>query len=551
MKHIPATGPSDGWNDPRSHFEATFSDKGVAYSGTYFFHGAEFDFRISKQASGKYVMRGYANAISPLDDHILQVAGAAKAKITAELEEKKPGYIASMGEKRIPEFNIHCKIYCTTDNTDECKAHIQERILQLYKDHAPYIHRVYGEVVTRDTITPGLAAVCHVDEYMKANHHGLNKRSYAKLRDCIVDICMLLPHKPMCKFTEREITSLFSGIKVSKTTQKRIHDFWRYCLDAKLCSGKIPFPAEPRKPRDPDKEFRKGARPDFLDTTEQFSLYEQCSKTPSGPNCGVALMLWGGFSAAKACELVWGDVIWYPDPDYIRIKYFRMDLVGATHDYTAPLFPFAASILAQRYCALQAEHTTEALATMPIVSKIKSPKESIGASALTQHATRCLQDVGVTHAHLDALRKIDPSVSASARMLQATYANNLYVLCKLESEPGTAKFLIRESLSFSTTDDHYTNFADEDAGQHLHDIMSVLQPEKEIIVDEGPTLLATGMECRAFAPESTLHRTGCIADYRLAPGEELVIKCPHGVTGSARVRGYTATGELRRAPKSK
>ena len=44
---------------------------------------------------------------------------------------------------------------------------------------------------------------------------------------------------------------------------------------------------------------------------------------------------------------------------------------------------------------------------------------------------------------------------------------------------------------------------------------------------------------------------GVVAEYQLAPGEELIIKAPHGVTGSVRAREVLSSGKLRRKSWSK
>ena len=253
-----------------------------------------------------------------------------------------------------------------------------------------------------------------------------------------------------------------------------------------------------------------------------------------------------------ACGLNWSDVIWSDtDPDYVRVKNFRNDLAGATHDYTMPLFPAGALILRTRYLELHTTHSNKDLDNMPIVSKIKSPDASMGSDALIQHATSMLLSIGMTYAQLDALRRIAPDIAVSSRMLGNTYAQNVNVRCALQDEPGTAKFLQREALSGNTTDDHYTSFSDEEAGKHLHDIMSVVQPEQDIDIDEGPLIRPDGREQRCIAPETTRQRVGFVATYQLMPGEELVIRCPHGVTGSVRARGIHADGSPRRKTRKK
>ena len=189
---------------------------------------------------------------------------------------------------------------------------------------------------------------------------------------------------------------------------------------------------------------------------------------------------------------------------------------------------------------------------MPIVSQSGNPKKAMTPDALVQHAMMRLHTIGLSYASLQALGKNTPEkIAVSKLLLHNTFLNNVYYRCALESEEGTAKFLCGESLSSNTTDDNYTCFSDEEAGERLHNTMSVLTPERAIDVDDSPKVLPDGRMQYTYAPETTRQRVGHVGHYRLQPGEEIVIKCPHGVKGSVTTRGYNADGTLRRKTQRK
>lgn len=106
------------------------------------------------------------------------------------------------------------------------------------------------------------------------------------------------------------------------------------------------------------------------------------------------------------------------------------------------------------------------------------------------------------------------------------------------------------SMQIEDTDDHYTCFSKEESGLRLHDYMSVMVPKKEIDVhEENIKLLLNGMVEYTYTPETNRHYVGLVNDYKLNPGEEIIIKCPHGIKGSIGTRSYSDDGSLRRKCK--
>ena len=132
------------------------------------------------------------------------------------------------------------------------------------------------------------------------------------------------------------------------------------------------------------------------------------------------------------------------------------------------------------------------------------------------------------------------------------YAKLVTLYCALKEEEGKAKFLGREALSSNTSDDHYTCFSDDEAGERLYTIMTCVTPEEMITVDCEPIeLLPDGRVQYTFAPETTRQRAGHVGRYTLQPNEEIVILCPHGVVGFATTRGFNEDGTLRRKTSRK
>ena len=552
MEYLKNFESNSAWNAPRSYIKSEQDEKGrLIIFGVEFYHGVEFRFRLTQQTNVGAAMRGSVSVNDTDGYHIMQISGSKKVEILKQIEEKRPDYLRKMEGKRIPELNMTISVYCNSLDIETIKERVNDAVLRLNKEYANQIHHAYGAVVRPDTITPGLAAQKHVDSFLKKNHAGLSEKSFKSYREEILLMCMELPYIPMANFKQSMIQSYFKAKNLGQHKKDLLRNFWEYCRQAKVCTGNLPFPPKEKKKISTSKATRDATRPDDLSLTEQDKLFDLISVDPTGGDAGIALQLWGGYSAKDSCTINWGDIIWDENHlDYVRVRYFIHDLVGATHNYTAPLFPAGAKILHTRYQKLRERYSEKELTKMPIVSQIKNPAKAMTPDALVQHATMRLHSIGLSYRELDTLRKFNPDMAISRLLLTNTYAKNVNVSCSLQDEEGTAKFLMHEPLSSNTTDDHYTCFSDDEAGERLHTIMSCVIPAEMIEIGCEPTeLLSGGREQHTFTPDTTRQRVGHVGQYTLNPGEEIIIKAPHGITGSAIVRGINKDGSLRRKTK--
>lgn len=548
-----ASSANQDWGDPRNSFYTEHEGNKLHVYGTIYHHNAEFRFSLRQQSTGGAVMRGSVSVISPVDGQIMQMTGREKTAKLEELKAKRPEYYDAMAGKRFPELNLTTSVHTNSLNIDEVKAAVLGAVLRLYTANAGQVHRAFDQISRPDTITPITAAHKNVDKFMEVNHRKLSSKVYTQCRNDILTMCADLPSKPMSDFTQAQIEAFFKAKKHSQRKKDLLAAFWLYCLQAGICIGASPFPVKQKRKLSPNVAARNAVRPDVLSLEEQDKLYNCLDAECTGGDCGIALQIWKGFSAKTACEKTWGDLLWKEGHnDYARIKHSRPNLVGATHDFTAPIFPAGALLLRKRYLSLVEKYDEETLKKMPIVSLRSNPKKAMTPDALVAHTTMRLHSIGLSYASLQALGKNTPEkIAVSKLLLHNTFFNNVYYRCALESEEGTAKFLCGESLSSNTTDDNYTCFSDEEAGERLHNIMSVLTPEQAVDVDDSPKVLPDGRVQHTYAPETTRQRVGHVGHYRLQPGEEIVIKCPHGVKGSVTTRGYNADGTLRRKTQRK
>ena len=543
------------WNDTRCRLSVEEDSDGKLHIfGMYYHFDTPFRFSLRQQKSGKSVMRGTVSIISKRDGRIMQLEGRKKNEILKKLEETRSGYLADMQGKRIEELNLSTSVSTDSLDHDHVKAAIVRAVLRLYNEHAVQIQRESGEIARPETITPLTAVQMHVDDYLSKNHRTLGKEKYEQYKRNILSICFLLPHIPMADFTYSIMSKAISSAKVSQQKEQLLKKFWLFCIQSGICIGVLPFAEEKKRKPSPEVSIRNATRPSMLSLEDQDNSYNLIYPDPTGGDCGYALMAWGGFSAKDSCPLCWRDVIWCNGhTDYVRIRFSRPDLAGATHDYTAPIFPFGARILRKRYETLRLQYSEDELNNMPIVSQITDPTKAMSPDALVQHTTMRLRTIGLQYEAIRNLRQSEgTTIAVSRRLLKNTFLHNVYFLCALAEEEGTAKFLAKESLSNNTTDDYYTNFADEEAGERLFAYMSVVIPEETIPpVEENPKRLPNGHLRYTYSPDTTRQRIGHVGHYTLRPGEEIIIRCPHGVKGSVTTRGYNDDGTLRRKSKKK
>lgn len=545
----------DCWEDPRSYLVEDDEKNGKLHiQGSFFLHNTEFRFSMNQQTSGSVVMRGQVSLISPKTGLIMQYGGRKRTLKESNIKERRPEYWKNNEGKRITELNITTSVSSNSLIIDDLKIAISNAAARLYLENVNRINQEFGEVSRPDTITPIAAAYRYVDDYIRLNHKSSNKKACEKYRSSILAMYLQLPHIPMSIYQSSTIKSFLKSAKLSKQNEKLFRNFWEYCLQKGVYRGFNPLPPKPPKAFSPDIASRNAKRPDVLSLKEQKKAFELLLSEPNGGDTGFALMLWGGFSAKDSCNFLWKHVIFSPGhDDYVRIKYYRPDLAGATHDYTAPLFPSGGLILLKRYSLLRQKYSEDKLQNMPVVSQISNPNKAMRAEALVQHVTMRLHSIVSTYESLYTLPKnSSKKIILSKRLLHNTYENNVYYHCNLQNEEGTAKFLCRQSLRSNVTDDHYCCFSNEESSLHLHDYLSIMVPEKELDAPETNTkLLPNGMVENTYTPETTRQCIGFVNNYKLNPGEEIVIKCPHGVIGSIRTRGYNEDGTLRRKTQSK
>lgn len=528
----------DGWADKQSYLtERRREDGRMSCHGVYVLHGMSFKFHITEQRTGAYVMRGAVSPIDPMTGKSVDIGAREKAKYFDVHPEKR--------EIRCPEVLISHALYTNTTNIEEIKATVAEAVQRLYHDYGARLHHVYGVVARPNTILPIIASTKHVDQFLSTRHKNLGESSYRNYKGDIINIASSLPAKAMCEISMKEVEKTLRRTNASVRKQKLLFEFWGYCIDKGICVGKNPVPIVEKKRKSPEALMRAVKRKDRLNPVENDKFHEMLMLDLTGPACGTALMLDGGYAGEIAADFRWGDLIFGDPQEYVCVSYNRPDLAGATHNYTAPIFPSGALVLRARYERLVEQYGKEQVAEMPVASQITNPKVPCGAAVLKQHARLLLLKKLFSYEDVHVLSE-ESSDAVSNRVLLNTYKAMVNRNLGLENEPGIVKFLLHQSLSGSVTDDNYASFTSEESRDFLFALMSYTRPEIEIEDKDLTVLVSNKKEKRVVFPETTRQRVGCLATFTLQPGEELIFAASHGTTGSVKARGFTADGKIRR-----
>ena len=510
-----------GWDDPRSYTDERKNEKGeVCYKGALFRDEIEFRFSVRQHQTGKYLYRGRVRAISPRTGKIMKTAEGSESA----------------------EKQISTEIYFQT--AEDLAESVQCAAERLCCENGIQMTRELGYSVRPDAITPGCAGILYAEPFVAAEYRGVKLPTAETYAKKIKKYCAGLYQVPLAQYRASYVTDYYQRNKVGKEMQGRLHKFGEFLLDNGYAQGQNPFP--PIQPRRPTAQARQNAVKIVkeLDLDMQDAMYQaiQTKRTPSGGDCGIALMLWGGFSADS--ELTWRMVDLYGYP-YVVAMCRREDYAGATHSFDRVLFPQAADILRSRYGQLCGRYSETELADMPIVSLDHNPRRKMNAAALHQYAGMMLRKIGIGEATFAARKQGDEPVAKG--ILITTYRKNVELRIGLQGDEGRRKYLQAMSLRSNVTDDNYTSFADADACACMYRAMQCMQPLRGL---EQPTeeyrVLGDGEKEYRYVPDTTREIVGVVAEVVIPPGGRMSIACPHGVTGRMRSREVLPDGTAKR-----
>lgn len=268
-----------------------------------------------------------------------------------------------------------------------------------------------------------------------------------------------------------------------------------------------------------------------LDPQMVEELYRLLNNPLTDANVGVGLML-SGFDPKHIVTLKWSDIVFHKEEDFAVVRLFKDLGVNATKNYSRPAIPRVAVMLRKHYLNLLNEVGRDKIKDCYVVSNMRSKQSPYRAQYLVQEATRLINLAGISFRTLDTMRNEDRNFAAARKILYNTYCRYILDNCRMREDQGTANFLLGKSFGLDTTSSSYTSFTAPEAQYRLYSILKILQEQRKIkhpkeLKESGDRIVLT------YAPNYTGEYAGITGTLSLAPGEEIVIKCPHGVKGYA------------------
>ena len=515
----------DNWNNQYSSFNVEYKDgKLIRVFGRLEIHSAVFAFSANLQYSGRYPIRGHVKAVSSTG-RTLKIRGNAKKAVFDNLPE-------SEHKDTSRKLNVETAFYCGSLNENDIKQRIEIAAERLYYQHGTLIQTQIAQNAQPDFITPNMAAQLWARKFVSLRHNRACEGEQEKWYRRIINICHRLPSKPMAKFTKKMIEDLCTEYNIGGSAQNELYIFWEYCIDNGICSGKNPVKRAKRKKKSGVQQRNEAMKVYEMEPEMVEELYNLLSKPLTDTSVGVALML-SGFKPTDIVKFKWKDVTWHEEEDFVTIRFFKDITSNATKNYSRPVLPRVALLLQQHYKNVYKEMGKTDIADLFIVrnrrSKNGSPYKS---DALVSDATRLLNLAGVSYRTLNDVRNEEREMAAARTILANTYARFIIGNCGLGDDPGTATFLLGESFKTDVTSDAYTSFTSPEGERRLYTILKRCQKNYYIKQPSNADNEFIDGRCSFFiAPSMTHDFLGITGDITLGPGEELAIRCPHGVDG--------------------
>ena len=474
------------WSTSNSYCgESRDKDGRLHFKGSYYLDGVTFCFTATEQANGKNILRGQVNVFS-------QKKGCLMRNSKRKGEEPK---VISQSIYPSPPFGTDKGIWC-----DYVMASVEKAAQSLLEKYRHLIKRDSELSVMPDSITPQLALILWCDSFMRQKHENASQKSREDYYRGMSRFFRILPNKPMAECQEREITRAIEEAHPNKQTIKLSKDFWGFCIDAHKCTGTNPFPVEAKKRKSAAAKQAEADRLDILDNEMQDAVYRRALDEPTGANCGIALMLWGGVDAKTACSLLWKDLVVLNDGTVI-LKLIIEDYAGATHDYRRVLFPQGEAVIKERRKDLMRKYGKTKISKMPVVSIASDPVKAMKTDDLKQYGKTFLKKVGIERRAIGYAKH--ENVDIAAKVFVNTYAHNLVHRCGLMEDSGLYLFLCGRSLAGNVTADHYRSFTDADGIELQRSVLRRMTPERPIKLDKTVDLSDPEFDSYFFAAPTT------------------------------------------------
>jgi len=528
----------NGWDSKLSVYKRINDRKDpskIKISGRYVHHQAIFEFSLKSQKSGEYLLRGSIRAIDN-SGNVLKKTGNKAKEILSKLPEEQQ-------LRNNPKLDIRSNIYSNSLDDEEIKNQICNAVQRLYSANSIRINEHLQLAARPEIITPNMAAQQVCASYLNCYHQDASLETKTKVDKRIKNLCAKLPPIPMKDIRKSFIKKWINENSIGDEAVRELSRFWMYCVESGTCLGVNPI-ERPKKRRIKSGEVEQyaAARRTSLDQVEQERFLEVLIKENNDYAVGAALMA-SGFDASLATNLKCKDVVVRNyNEDYVVIKNINDRTPAATKDYTRPMVPRFAAIVKEQIRKIQNDNPEEDISEIYLLRNPKSKTKPMNSSRLVQETTRMIIASGVSYTTIAYLREEDKMIAAASKLLKNTYKTNILYDCNLESDPGTASFLLGKSFGADVTSDSYTSFTSPSGEKRLRNILKVLDTPSSYKNIERD-YQNEGKIYKRRKPKRNCDTLDCTIEITLQPGEELSLNCEHGIIGEIVTKEGEFTNE--------
>ncbi len=490
------------WDNEKSFFRSVTENGKIKYFGNYNNGVITFDFVVIQQVSGRYEFRGRVTAV--------------------DRRGKKNKDIST-------DINLH------EVSEPILKDVIAEKAGDLFSKHYAKLVLDLGKKVNPSSISLLEAAITVADQFVAIRHDSAALEQRKKYVKRLTRTSSFFPNTPMCELTKKKCRAIIKEFNIENSeVLNELYEFWDYCIGMRICVGTNPIdrPTKNKGIRS-KRERNKLKKLTELSMLEQTVLFDMLEKSPSGTNAAVALLA-SNINTKTIETLTWKDIEFY-GADYVVVKLYDPERSGATHNLSRPIHPRSAEVLFRYYEFLCCEYNKEQLNKMPVCATQTNPSVPLKSSRIIDEATRVLMTVINSTDVIAGAKKLEPRIAAVRTVFQNTFKNNLISVCNLKESDLLYKFLTAGSFAKDVSLNHYTALSCKPGWDLAYTILAPLRkavpiaPNKDY--DEG------GWNHVFCTPNTSLEFAKASMSIMLNPGERVYIKCPHGVVGSAQVRG--------------
>lgn len=484
-----------------------------------------------------------------MDGMVLMVDGERRQSILKNLSAKKRAK-AKKGI-RISELTACTEFYLNTDDEKEIKQRINEKALELNGTYCREINRALDMPANRD-LTTAEAFQSRGEKFIAdITRNCSSERSRTQLLR-LERLCCELSYKEMSNITAEDIRSLLKKMAGNDKTKRQkltlLGRFWNYCLKEKLTSGINPvesfqsdYPGMLRgKRRAAVAENKEGS----LESEQREKLYHHVEQhLDDGRAISICLLNGGYIAPSMQVGLTWSDVEFRDGPNGsdVRVHIKNEQVLGATHDFTRPLFRQEGHLLIMRYTMLQKIYG-EALRDMPVVSVKDEPKEPAKAKELTAYIRDALLRAGVRNSLLAPSTNPNPRIGMGTQLLQHDYRKRL-LECGLETDQGLQDFLLMQRIR-SVTADYYRSFTSEEGQRYIRCRLDRwVDPTQRIVENaEEPEIHLEGeSKSVKMFPAGVACCNQLDGQIKLKKGQRIVLRSEAGISGQLQIMRADAT----------